>query len=103
MDELKQYKVVVLPAALHDIELMITDLNGLSPRAAQRLLNEFTDGISSLKILPERCPHVRVEHYARLGYRYLIIRYYLVIYSVSGDTVFVRRIVNGRSDYAKAL
>ena len=99
MDEQKQYKIEVLPAALSDIDYIVDYLNTLSARTAENHIDKISDGIKSLRMFPLRCPPAKNEKYAKLGYHYLVINYYLVFFSVEGNTVKTQRIVDGRSDY----
>ena len=49
--------------------------------------------------MPERCPRPKDLALAAKGYRYLIVKNYLVFYAVVGDTVQIRRILYARRDY----
>ncbi len=99
MDEQKQYKIEVLPAALSDIDYIVDYLNTLSARIAENHMDRISYCIKSLRMFPLRCPPAKNEKYAKLGYHYLVINYYLVFFSVEGNTVKIQRIVDGRSDY----
>ena len=99
MDDLKQYKIDVLPAALTDIDNIVAYLNTLSTQTAGKHLDEIDGGINSLRVFPFRCPPAKNEKYAKLGYRYLVVGYYLVFFTVENDTVKIRRIVDGRRNY----
>ena len=103
MDEQKQYRIEVLPAALSDIDHIVDYLNTLSERTAQNHMDKIINGIKSLCIFPLRCPPVKNETYAKLGYHYLVISYYLAFFTVEGDAVIIRRIVDGRSDYTAQM
>ena len=59
--------------------------------------------ISSLSKMPERCPKPKDLALAAKGYRYLIVKNYLVFYVVVGDTVQIRRILYARRDYGALL
>ena len=97
------YKVIVHKKAQHDINRIIDYLNTLSPLTADNQYNEFTREIDSLAFMPLRCPPARDEALAKRGYHYLIVRHYLVFFTVSGNTVRVRRMVDGRSNYAARM
>lgn len=103
MDELKQYKIKVLPAALSDIDNIVDYLNTLSARTAEKHLDKLEGGINSLRTFPLRCPPAKIEKYAKLGYRYLVINYYLAFFTVEGDTVKIQRIFDGRSNYTAQI
>ncbi len=98
MDE-HEYKVILHKTARRDIDKIIDYLNTFSPLAADNQYDEFIRKIDSLAFMPLRCPPARNEALAQRGYHYLIVRHYLVFFTVSGNTVKVRRIVDGRSDY----
>ena len=78
---------------------MIGYLNTLSPDAALRDYDLLVEEIASLSKMPERCPRPKDLALAAKGYRYLIVKNYLVFYAVVGDTVQIRRILYARRDY----
>ncbi len=92
------YKIRILPAAREDLEDIIRYLNTLAPEAALRYYDLLTDEIAGLATMPERCPRPRDLALAAKGYRYLIVKNYLVFYVVTGDTVQIRRILYARRD-----
>ena len=100
---METYKVKIYPAAKRDLLEIIDYLNTLSPGAATRYYDLLTEEIAGLSHMPERWPRPRDLALAAKGYRYLIVEQYLVFYVVSGDTVQVRRILNGRRDYQVLL
>ena len=100
---METYKVVIYPTAKQDLLDVIDYLNTLSPEVALRYYDLLTEEIESLSTMPERCPRPRDLALAAKGYRYLIVKNYLVFYVVSGDTVQIRRILYGRRDYQALL
>lgn len=97
------YKVRIYPTAKRDLLEIIDYLNTLSPEAALRYYDLLTEEIASLATMPERCPRPKDLALAAKGYRYLVVKNYLVFYVVSGDTVQIRRILYGRRDYLSLL
>ena len=97
------YKVKIYPTAKRDLLEIIDYLNTLSPEAALRYYDLLTEEIASLATMPERCPHPKDLALVAKGYRYLVVKNYLVFYVVSGDTVQIRRILYGRRDYLSLL
>jgi len=97
------YKVRIYPTAKQDLLDIIDYLNTLSPEAALRYYDLLTEEIASLSTMPERCPRPKDLALAAKGYRYLVVKNYLVFYVVSGDTVQIRRILYGRRDYLSLL
>ncbi len=99
----QKYKVQIYPSAERDLAEIVDYLNTLSADAAFRYYDLLVEEISSLSTLPERCPHPRDLALTAKGYRYLIVKDYLVFYMVVGDTVQIRRILYGRRDYRSIL
>lgn len=100
---MEQYKVKIYPAAQQDLLDIIDYLNTLSPEAALGYYDRITEAIASLAQFPERCPRPKDLALAAKGYRYLVVKQYLVFYVVVGDTVQIRRILYGRRDYRLLL
>lgn len=96
---METYKIKTFPTAKQDLEGVIGYLNTLSPDAALRDYDLLVEEIASLSKMPERCPRPKDLALAAKGYRYLIVKNYLVFYAVIGDTVQIRRILYARRDY----
>lgn len=100
---METYKVKIFPTAKRDMEDVISYLNTLSPDAALRYYDLLVNEIASLAKMPERCPRPKDLALAAKGYRYLIVKNYLVFYVVAGDTVQIRRILYARRNYQALL
>lgn len=100
---METYKIRIFPTAKQDMEDVIAYLNTLSSEAALRYYDLLVDEIASLAKMPERCPRPKDLALAAKGYRYLIVKNYLVFYVVVGDTVQIRRILYARRDYQALL
>lgn len=59
--------------------------------------------IAGLSKTPERCPRPKDLALAAKGYRYLIVKNYLVFYVVAGDTVQIRRTLYARRGHRALL
>ena len=95
---MRRYKVRVLPAAQkHEAEIL-RFLAAVSVETAQFYQKLFAAGFHSLAEMPLRCSLARDPYMAEQGYRYLLVRNYLVFFLVSGDTVQITHILDGRSD-----
>ena len=99
----ENYKVKIYPEAKKDLREIIDHLNELSPEAALRYYDEITEKISSLSRVPDRCPRPRSLMLAAKGYRYLIVRQYLVFFVIREREVQIRRILFARRDYEELL
>jgi len=99
----QEYKVKIYPTAEQDLAEIVDYLNTLSQQAALKYYDMLVEEIASLSTMPERCPHPRDLALTAKGYRYLIVKDYLVFYMVVGDTVQIHRILYGRRDYLSIL
>ena len=100
---METYKIRIFSTAKQDMEDVIAYLNTLSPDAALRYYDLLVEEIASLAKMPERRPRPKDLALAAKGYRYLIVKNYLVFYVVAGDTVQIRRILYARRDYQSLL
>lgn len=100
---METYKIKIFPIAKQDLEEVIGYLNTLSPDAASKYYDLLVEEIASLSKMPERCPKPKDLALAVKGYRYLIVKNYLVFYVIIGDTVQIRRILYARRDYSALL
>lgn len=100
---METYKIKIFPTAKQDLEEVIGYLNTLSPDAASKYYDLLVEEIASLSKMPERCPKPKDLALAVKGYRYLIVKNYLVFYVIIGDTVQIRRIIYARRDYSALL
>lgn len=100
---MEHYNVRIFPTAKQDLLDIIGYLNTLSPETAQKYYDLLIAEIASLSELPERCPHPKDLALKAKGYRYLLVKNYLVFYVVSGKTVQIRRILYARRDYRSFL
>ena len=96
-------RFLIFPAAQRDLEQAIDYLNTLSPQAAIRYYDLLVCEIAGLSKMPERCPRPKDLALAAKGYRYLIVKNYLVFYVVTGDTVQVRRTLYARRGHRALL
>lgn len=97
---METYKIKIFPTARQDLEEVIGYLNTLSPDTALKYYDLLVEEIASLS---NRCPKPKDLALAAKGYRYLIVKNYLVFYVVVGDTVQIRRILYARRDYRSLL
>ncbi|NGM49606.1 type II toxin-antitoxin system RelE/ParE family toxin [Caulobacter sp. 602-2] len=62
------------------------------PMAARRLVARLISGAEALRATPEMAP--LVSHYGE-GVRGLSVRPYIILYRVSGEVVFIERVIHG--------
>ena len=100
---METYKIKIFPTARQDLEEVIGYLNTLFQDTALKYYDLLVEEITSLSNMPERCPKPKDLALAAKGYRYLIVKNYLVFYVIVGDTVQIRRILYARRDYRSLL
>ena len=100
---MENYKIKIFPRAKQDMEEVIDYLNTLSPDVALKYYDLLVEEIAGLSQMPERCPRPKDLALAARGYRYLIVKIYLVYYVIAGDTVQIRRILYARRNYKGLL
>jgi toxin ParE1/3/4 len=100
---MENYKIKIFPRAKQDMEEVIDYLNTLSPDVALKYYDLLVEEIAGLSQMPERCPRPKDLALAARGYRYLIVKNYLVFYVIAGDTVQIRRILYARRNYKGLL
>ena len=100
---MENYKIKIFPRAKQDMEEVIDYLNTLSPDVALKYYDLLVEEIAGLSQMPERCPRPKDLALAARGYRYLIVKNYLVFYVIAGDTVQIRRILYARRNYEGLL
>lgn len=99
-----EYQIEFLPAAWQDL-VKISDLHLqlVGPDSAERITDEILDAIEGLTRFPYMGPLHPDPVLARMEYRKLVCRKYIVIYRVIEATVYIYRIVNGITDYPQLL
>lgn len=99
-----KYKVELLLAAWQDID-KVSDfhLKMVGTASAKRVTDKILD---TLEKLAEH-PYMGAQHpdpeLARREYRKVICGDYVCVYKVVGQSIYVYRIVNGRTDYPRLL
>ena len=96
---MEQFNVKILPAAQRDMDDIVEALNKLSPQTALKYYDLLVEEIMSLSEMPERCPLVRDTQLRLRGYRFLVVKKYLVFFVIVGRIVQIRRVVYGRRQY----
>ncbi len=96
----KQYNVQLLDPAqgeLEDIARLYCSLAGTG--SARKITDGILDALDQLSRSPLSGPPLRDAELRSLGYRFIVVDKYIVIYKLIGSTVFVYHIFDGRSDY----
>ena len=101
------YNIVVTEPAQKDLEDAVSYISNelKNKHAALRLLEQVEKEVRSLSEMPERYKLVEDEILARAGFRFIVIRNYLLFYIVRNDTktVVVQRFLYARRDWLNIL
>ena len=96
----KVYNVIIQTPASEMLVSHAQFLAQVSETAAERLADEFFIKANSLEHMPERCPWLSGYSITEKKYRKLIVEnYYMLIFQVVGDNVYIDAVVNCRSEY----
>ena len=94
------YKVIVADAARRQIEEAVLFLRQESPEAAQALRVRLIEALRSLSSFPGRYPFFNEPYIPANRYHKMIVQeYYLILYQIKDQTVFVDYVLDCRRDY----
>lgn len=100
MDENRKYKVVVSDRAKRMLGAHIRFMAQVNKEAAAVKKNEIMTALRSLSRLPQRFPFFEELYITPNKYhRMFIEKWYLVLYQIQDDTVYVEYILDCRKDY----
>lgn len=99
-----EYKVEILLAAWQDID-KIADFHKkmVGAVSAQRITDKILDTLERLGSFPYMGAQHPDPELARRDFRKVICGNYVCVYKLIGSSVFVYRVVNGKTDYPKLL
>ena len=95
-----KYKVIISDRAKESLGLHLRFLAQASKPAAVKLKHRFLEEIRSLEEMPQRYPFFNEEYISVNKYHKLYVEnWYLVLYQIKDDRVYVDWIVDCRQDY----
>lgn len=76
-----------------------------APMSAYHMMEMFEEAMESLSDSPQRCPLIADERLSQLGYRKLIVKNYIVFFSVDekNKVVDIERILYARRDWLRFI
>jgi plasmid stabilization system protein ParE len=100
MEKTQRYKIIVSDRARQMLGVHIRFLANVRPNAARKAKSEILMTIRSLATMPQRFSFFEVEHIPVNKYHKMFIEsWYLVLYQIKDQTVYVEYIVDCRQDY----
>lgn len=100
MEQTPRYKVIVSDRARQMLGIHIRFLANVSPASARKTKTEIMKVIRSLNTVPQRFSFLDAEHIPPNKYHKVYVEnWYLVLYQIKDQTVYVDYIVDCRQDY----
>lgn len=95
-----KYKVIISDRAKEMLGMHIRFLAQVNKTAATKLKNRLVEEIRFLQDMPQRYPFFNENYIPPNKYHKLYVeKWYLVLYQIKDDTVYVDWIVDCRQDY----
>jgi plasmid stabilization system protein ParE len=100
----RRFRVVWAEAAVRDLEEIVAFIAEDSAPNAERLLRTVRAKAASLETVPMRGRVVpELSRFGMRSWRELVVRPYRILYRLSGDTVTVLAVFDGRRDLEDLL
>lgn len=97
----KKYKIIISDRAKRMLGTHIRFLAQVNKDAAIAKKTELLSGIRSLEYMPQRFPFFEEAYIPSNKYHKMFIaKWYLVLYQIQDDTVYVDYILDFRKDYS---
>lgn len=102
-----KYRVDVSEPAENDLKDIVRYIASQlsAPISATRMMELLEEAMLSLSDMPQRCPFVSDDRLCQMGYRKLIVKNYVVFFSIDekNKVVDVERILYSRRDWIRFL
>ena len=102
-----KYRVDISEPAENDLKDIIRYIASQlsAPESALNMMELLEEAMLSLSDMPQRCPLVSDERLSQMGYRKLIVKKYIVFFSIDekNKVVDVERILFGRRNWLRFL
>ena len=98
-----KYEIRFLKIAEEDFAEIISYIAMDSPKSAAGLAEKIMKDIEILSHNPQLGRVPSDEDIKILGYRYLIIRNYIVFYTIEDNIIYIHRILHGARNYKELL
>lgn len=101
MEENRKYKVIVSDRAKRMLGTHIRFMSQVSREAASEKKKELMTAMRSLSKMPQRFPFFEEMYITPNKYHKMFVeKYYLILYQIQDDTVYVEYILDCRRDYS---
>jgi plasmid stabilization system protein ParE len=98
-----KYRVDLSEPAENDLRDIVRYISGQlsTPMTALKMIGTLEEAIMGLTVMAQKCPPVTDERLAVLGYRKLLVKNYMVFFTIDekSEIVDVERILYARRDW----
>lgn len=99
-EQLEHYTVIVSERTKQMLQRHILFIAQKNKEAAQRTKERLISAFHSLETMPERFPFLDEEYIPKNQYHKMFIeKWYLVLYQIKDQTVYIDYIIDCRQDY----
>lgn len=96
----KKYKIIVSDRAKRMLETHLRFIAQVNKKAAAAKKKELMSALRSLEYMPQRFPFFEEAYIPPNKYHKMYVpKWYLVLYQIKDDTIFVDHILDCRKDY----
>lgn len=101
------YRVDVSEPAENDLRDIVRYISAQlsAPMTALKMMDTVEEAIMGLAVMPQKCPPMTDERLAMMGYRKLLVKNYIVFFTIDekSKVVDVERILYARRDWHHIL
>jgi toxin ParE1/3/4 len=98
-----KYQIRFLKIAEEDFTEIVSYIAAENPVAANSLATKIEKNLELLSENPLMGRIPRDEEIRNLGYRYLIVKNYIIFYTLENKTILIHRILHGARNYKSIL
>ena len=104
MEDEKIEEIIISEFAEADLDEIASYHYYRSPNYVERIISEFEENVLSLQKHPKSGRTVpELERQGITKYRELIQEYYRIVYEISGNTIIVHTIIDGRRNFEEII
>ena len=104
MEDEKIEEIMISEFAEADLDEIAAYHYSRSPNYVGRIISEFEENVMSLQKHPKSGRTVpELERQGITKYRELIQEYYRIVYEISGNTIIVHTIIDGRRNFEEII
>ena len=97
---MQNYKIIISPEATDMLKEHIAFIANVDKKAAINTKNQIVKAIRDLNQMPNRFPFFNEPYIPQNKYHKMFIeKWYLVLYQIKDDTVYIDYILDCRQDY----